>query len=99
MRWMGIVSVVALFACGHTQSTATASRPAGEQAYSDFASAYADVESGIEAKATAGKFTFVDRGEGVINVVDEDKRATEERRLDRVADRWIERDVANHLES
>ncbi|MGZ3407341.1 MAG: hypothetical protein ACXVAN_12910, partial [Polyangia bacterium] len=70
MRGMLVAgALLAMVGCRHSQSTA--SRSSGEQGHDEFATAFDQVQKGYEPKATAGKYTFVDRGEGVIKVTDE----------------------------
>jgi osmotically-inducible protein OsmY len=98
MRWMMAAgALVAVVGCGHTQSM-TASRSSGEQEHDRFTTAFDQVRAGVEQSATAGKYTFVDGGDGVVKVTDESKQALERSRGDRVADAWIVRDVKARLD-
>ena len=99
MRWMWMATAaVAVVGCGHAQS-ATASRSSWEQEPDRFTTAFDQVRAGVEPSATAGKYTFVDRGDGVVKVTDERKQALERSRGDRVADAWILKDVKARLDS
>jgi osmotically-inducible protein OsmY len=97
MRWMMAAgALVAVVGCGHAPP-ATASRSPGGQGHDEFTTAFAQVRSGAEAKTTAGKYTLVDGGDGVVKVTDESKQALERSRADHVADAWIEKDVKARL--
>jgi osmotically-inducible protein OsmY len=98
MRVLVVVGalVVSAVGCGHAQSS-VASRSSGEQGHDEFTAAFAQVSAGAEPQATAGKYTLVDRGDGIVKVTDQSKPALERSRPDRVADVWIEKDVTAKL--